>query len=129
MPLLLDTCVLLWMAADPTRISKPARELLIQKQDRLFVSAISAFEVAVKHKKGKLTLPMDPWEWFQQTTDFFDIQEIPVSAKIAALSTSVEVPHADPCDRIIIATAITNDLKTISPDHLIRECPQIEVVW
>ncbi len=51
MSLLLDTCVLLWMAADPNRISKLGREQLIQKQDHLYISAISAFEIAIEHKK------------------------------------------------------------------------------
>ncbi|MCP4676471.1 MAG: type II toxin-antitoxin system VapC family toxin [Deltaproteobacteria bacterium] len=129
MPLLLDTCVLLWMAADPNRISKLAREQLIQNQDNLCVSAISAFEIAIKHKKKKLELPMDPWEWFEQTTAFFGIKENPISAKIAALSTAVEVSHSDPCDRIIIATALTNNLIILSPDHMIQSCRQVEVLW
>jgi len=129
MPLLLDTCVLLWMAAEPSRISKVAREHLIQKKNNLCVSAISAFEIAIKHKKRKLELPMDPWEWFQQTTAFFEIKEVPISAKIAALSTAVEVSHSDPCDRIIIATAITNNLAVLSPDHMIQSCKQAEVLW
>ncbi len=128
MPLIVDTCVLLWMAADPDRISKTAHEQL-QKETDLYVSAISAFEVAIKHKKKKLELPMKPWDWFQQTTKFFEIIEIPISAEIAALSTTVEVPHPDPCDRIIIASAITNNLAILSPDHLIKECKQVDVIW
>ncbi len=72
---------------------------------------------------------MDPWEWFEQTTAFFGIKESPISAKIASLSTDVEVSHSDPCDRIIIATAITNDLNILSPDHMIQSCKQVEVLW
>ncbi len=128
MSLLVDTCVLLWMAADPTRISKTAREYLHKEKD-LYVSAISAFEIAIKHKKKKLELPMDPWQWFQQTTTFFEINEIPISAEIAARSTTVEVPHDDPCDRIIIATAISENLSILSPDHLIQSCKQVTVFW
>ncbi len=128
MPLLVDTCVLLWMAADPTRISKTGQEHL-QKEDDLLVSAISAFEIAIKHKKKKLELPMEPWQWFQQTTAFFKISEIPISAEMAALSTTVDVAHSDPCDRIIIAAAITNNLSILSPDHLIQACSQVDVLW
>jgi PIN domain nuclease of toxin-antitoxin system len=117
------------MAAQPKRISDAARQSINQHHDHLCVSAISAFEIAIKHKKKKLELPMAPWEWFQQMTAFFNLKEIPISAKIAALAPVVEVPHADPCDRIIIATAITNDLVLLSPDHLIRQCEQVRVTW
>jgi len=128
MHIILDTCVLLWMAAEPTKISKSAKEQLL-KNNQLYVSAISAFEVAIKHKKKKLELPMDPWKWFQKTTEFFKIKEIPISAKIAALAPAVEVAHADPCDRIIIATAITNDFKILTSDKLIQKCKQVSVIW
>ncbi len=129
MPLLLDTCILLWMAADPKRISGTARQAIQDNRDELYASAISAFEVAIKHKKNKLQLPLDPWPWFQQTTETFGIQEAPISARIAALAPEVQAPHADPADRIIVATAITNNLQLISPDHLIHECPQIKAIW
>ena len=57
MKLLIDTCVLLWMAREQTRISTRAQEALADAGTEIFVSAISAFEIAVKSKKGKLTLP------------------------------------------------------------------------
>lgn len=72
---------------------------------------------------------MDPWPWFQKATAHFQIREIPISAQIAALALQVDVHHADPCDRIIIASAETNDLAIVSPDHLIKKCPHVEVVW
>lgn len=128
MKLILDTCVLLWMAGDPKRLSDAARNAL-SKENKLYVSAISAFEVAIKHKKKKLELPLEPWTWFQKVTDYFNIQEIPISAQIAALAPDVDVSHADPCDRIIISTATTKKLAVVSSDKLIRKCPQIDVVW
>ena len=88
-----------------------------------------AAEIAIKHKKKKLELPLEPWAWFQKVTQHFQIREIPISAQIAALAPQVDVPHADPCDRIIIATASTDNLAIVSPDHLIKQCPQVEVVW
>lgn len=129
MPLILDTCVLLWMVADPKRLSDAARKLIKENQDRLCVSAISAFEIAIKHKKKKLELPTDPWSWFEQAAAFYNLKELPISARIAALAPTVDVPHADPCDRIIIASAMTHELQIVSPDHLIRGCPQVLVSW
>ena len=128
MKLILDTCVLLWMAGDPSKLSESARKALIPSND-FYVSAISAFEIAIKNKKKKLTLPIDPWTWFQKVTRHFNIHEIPVSARIAALAPEVDVPHADPADRIILASAIENGVPLVTSDQLIRKCPQVESVW
>ena len=126
--MILDTCVLLWMAGNPAKLSADAKAALIPNGD-FYVSAISAFEIAIKHKKKKLALPMPPWQWFQEATRLLKIKEIPVSAKIAALSTEIDVSHADPCDRIIIATAIEHTMPVVTSDHLIRDCKQIETIW
>ena len=129
MPIIIDTCVLLWMVADPKKLSQKAVQLIKENQDSLCVSAISAFEISIKHKKKKLELPIDPWPWFEQAAAFYHLKEIPVSAKIAALAPDVDVPHADPWDRIIIASAMTHGLHIVSPDHLIQKCPEVQVSW
>jgi len=67
--------------------------------------------------------------WFQKVTAYFQIQETPVSAQIAALAPDVDVPHADPCDRIIVATATTRDFAIVTSDKLIRQCSQVNVIW
>ena len=128
MKLILDTCVLLWMAGNPAKLSATARNALSPKSE-FYVSAISAFEIATKNKKRKLALPTDPWTWFQKVTAHFKIKEIPISARIAALAPEVDVPHADPADRIILATAIENQIAIVSSDHLIKKSPQVEVIW
>lgn len=51
--MILDTCVLLWMAGNPSKLSKAAKTVLIPDGD-FYISAISAFEIAIKHKKKKL---------------------------------------------------------------------------
>ena len=129
MPIIIDTCVLLWIVGDPKKLSEKAANLIKGNTDGLYVSAISAFEIAIKHKKNKLELPKDPWPWFEEAIYDYNLKVIPISAKIAALSPVVDVPHDDPCDRIIVASAITHDLHVISPDRLIQKCPDIQVSW
>ncbi len=60
---------------------------------------------------------------------FYKFKVIPISAEIAALAPGMRVAHADPCDRIIVASAMTHNLHIISPDHLIQECDQVQVSW
>jgi PIN domain nuclease of toxin-antitoxin system len=55
---LLDTCALLWLVGDPARLSARARAVLESTETEVYVSAISGFEISVKHRKGKLELPL-----------------------------------------------------------------------
>ena len=105
---LLDTCAVIWTAHnDPLR--EPAATRLqdaYRDGGRLFVSPITAWEIAMLVAKGKIALALDPDLWFQRFC------ELP-SVTLAAMPTSVLVastclpgtPPNDPADRIIIATA------------------------
>jgi PIN domain nuclease of toxin-antitoxin system len=126
---LLDTCALLWLVGDPTQLSPRARTVLADAGTELCLSAISAFEVAVKHKKGKLALPLPARDWVRDALASYAIVDLPVTAEIAALSPEVNVPHGDPCDRIIIATAQVHGLRVVTSDHLIAACPDVDVLW
>jgi PIN domain nuclease of toxin-antitoxin system len=61
--------------------------------------------------------------------EFHGLTEIPVSGRIACRSTQLPPLHADPCDRIIVATALVSAIAVLSPDPLIAAYPGIEVAW
>lgn len=127
--LLLDTCALLWLASDHKNLSKTAKAEIKSNSKSLFVSAITAFEIAVKCRSGKLKLPLPPSDWYSESLAFHGIREVPVTGQIA--SNSVQLPpfHNDPCDRIIIATAQINTMKILTCDSLISKYSQANVVW
>jgi PIN domain nuclease of toxin-antitoxin system len=102
---------------------------LTHPETERYVSAISAFEVAVKYRKGKLDLPLPPGQWFREVLATYQIQELPITSEIAALSQEVAVSHSDPCDRLIIATAQLHGLAVVTPDGLIQDCTDIETIW
>lgn len=129
MRVLLDTCALLWLVGDPSRLSTSARTVLVDAGTELCVSAISAFEIAVKHRKGRLALPLPARDWLRQAFETYAIQELPVTSEIAALAPEVAVPHADPCDRMIIATAQVHRIPVMTPDPLIAACADIDILW
>lgn len=126
---LLDTCTLLWLAADHASLSAEVVTRLIRHPDEVFVSAISAFEIGTKVHKGKLALPMEPGPWYEAVLRFHHVREIPVNGRIAARSTELPRLHADPCDRLIIATAHVAGLVILTPDALIRAYPDTRVTW
>lgn len=126
---LLDTCTLLWLAAGSDKLSRPARDALVAPGAQVFVSAITAFEVGVKHRRRALTLPLAPLAWYERVLAFHDVREIPVDGRIAARSTELPRLHADPCDRIIVATAQRDGLVILTPDPLIRAYPKTQTCW
>lgn len=129
MQVLLDTCALLWLVGDPQRLSARARSILESPDTEAFISAISGFEISVKHRKGKLRLPVPPHEWLAQALAAYAVRELPISLPIAALAPEVDVPHADPCDRMIVATALLQRLPVMTSDSLISACKDIDVIW
>ena len=127
--LLLDTCTLLWLAADKSRLSPRARALLTETQDVCFVSAISGLEIALRYRERLLQLPLPPADWVQEAVGFFALEEIPVSAAIAMRVALLPPRHDDLCDRTLVATALEKGLSIVTPDPLIAAYEGISVIW
>ncbi len=117
------------MVGDPARLSARARAALESTDTEAYVSAISGFEISVKHRKGKLKLPLPPREWLVQAFAAYSLRELPITLQIAALAPEVDIPHADPCDRMIIATAQLHGFPVMTSDHLLSACKDIAILW
>lgn len=126
---ILDTAVLLWLASDQSKLSVSAKKTIEQNANSLFVSAITAFEIAVKSRRGKLELPLPVMDWFASVLDVHGIRELPMTASIAVAAVQLPPLHNDPCDRIILATAIMNRMKIISCDRLLSQYDEVSVIW
>lgn len=103
---LLDTCAVIWIA-EGARLQEPAASALPKAQDgELFISPISAWEIATLAAKGKIALTMSPEVWFERFCDQRGVvlAEMPPSVLIASAALP-GAPPADPADRILLATA------------------------
>jgi len=127
--MLLDTCVLLWLAADNSAISARATELMRNTPEGLFVSAISAFEVGQKAAAGKLSLLRPVDAWFAAMLQQHGLHEIPISGMIAVRATLLPAIHRDPFDRLLIATAQEHRFKLLTPDLTIAKYPKLQTLW
>lgn len=118
---LLDTNVVIGFAFDPERFRSEVRALLLAPHERLVISVVSAFEMAVKLGLGKLRLP----EGFQQN---FEGEFRELQRRLVADTIDVRLPHAarvldlpfhhrDPFDRLLIAQALEEDLTLVSTDR------------
>ena len=120
-PVVLDTCVVLWLASQQDSLSANARAVLADPTAALHVSAISAWEIAIKSRKGKLALPSAPEDWWRTFLDSFGINEVAVTGDIAMRAVEEALPHGDPADRIVVATARSLGAKLLTADKILRE--------
>jgi PIN domain nuclease of toxin-antitoxin system len=127
-PVVLDTCVVLWLAGQQDGLSANARTVLADPAVELHVSAISAWEIAIKSRKGRLGLPSAPEVWWQTFLNSFAVKEVAVTGAIAMGAVAEDLPHNDPADRIVVATARGLGAKLLTADRTLRENVPF-VVW
>jgi PIN domain nuclease of toxin-antitoxin system len=120
-PVVLDTCVVLWLAGQQDALSASARGILADRAVALNVSAISAWEIAIKTRKGKLRLPSAAEVWWQRFLHSFGVNEVAVTGAIAVGAVAEDLPHGDPADRIIVATARSLGARLVTADNVLRE--------
>lgn len=126
---LLDTCTLIWLAAEKPELSAKARTVIESNPDTLFVSAASALEIAVKARNGKLKFGLPPGKWYDEALKAFQIHEIPVDSRVAFRVGLLSPIHNDPFDRLIIATALLDKLVVITCDRQFRRYKEVKTVW
>ena len=119
-PVILDTCALLWLAQGGDRLSEPVRQR-INTEPTVYVSAITGFEIGIKHQKGKLELPARPSEWFAAILEHHDIEVLPLDLPICIRATELPAIHNDPCDRLIIATAEHHRVPVVTADPRFKQ--------
>ena len=130
--IVLDTHTWVWFVSNPELLSKASRKAIdaaIMKK-AIFISSISAWEVALLAVKERLelTIPIDDWIAQSERLPFF--QFLPVDNSIAIKSVNLPDPfHKDPADRIIVATAITIGAPVITKDEKLLKYPHVETIW
>ncbi len=126
--LLLDTHALLWTAHQPASLSKRAFEAIEDGTNRIFVSAVSAFEIAIKNRKGKLEFTTSLARHFIEQVTNWGFQLLPISVDHAQLAGNLVGPHKDPWDRILAAQAQIEGLPLVTQD---AEMPRLgaETFW
>lgn len=117
MNLLLDTHTLLWALTAPEQLGTHARKALENRENEVFVSSISLWEISLKFSLGKLTLtaldPTDLPEVIEQTG--FKLIE-PSTAEYAGFHHLPRTSHKDPFDRMLIWQSVQNDFYLVTKD-------------
>lgn len=121
MDLLLDTHVLLWSLLDPAKLSMRTARALEGAENTLWLSPITSWEVMVLAEKGRIRLEAEPGTWLGRVFDRIPFAEAPLNHEVAILSRSIDLPHEDPADRFLAATAKVHELVLVTADkYLLR---------
>jgi PIN domain nuclease of toxin-antitoxin system len=117
MRLLLDTHAWLWMMIEPQRIGLRTRALLEAQGHTFVLSVASAWELAIKHAAGRLTLPEPPLQYVRSRTLADGVGLIAVSLEHVCRAAELPRHHADPFDRVLVAQAEIERLVIITHDQ------------
>lgn len=128
MKLLLDTCAFLWVVSDAPALSKRARALFQAADNEVYLSAASAWEIAVKHGLGRLPLPAPPERFVRDMRERHAIQSLAIDEESTLHVSRLPSVHRDPFDRLIVAQAIVHGLTILTPDPLVTEYPA-RTIW
>lgn len=125
MNLLLDTCTLIWLATAPHQLSAAMREAYENPDNAVFLSVASAWEIAIKHRSGKLRLPgnLTPEQFIPEVRRRHGIDILPLREEDSFVLARLPDIHHDPFDRMLICQAIANQMAILTPDPLITQYP------
>jgi PIN domain nuclease of toxin-antitoxin system len=126
MRLLLDTHVIVWGTIEPGRVSAAIINALENTSNELWYSPISAWEVLLLAEKGRLAgLGGNPRRLVEEL--FAGLTEAPLNTHVAIASRMIDLPHEDPADRFIAATAQVYDLTLVTEDRKLMAAPGISL--
>ncbi|MEA1900389.1 MAG: type II toxin-antitoxin system VapC family toxin [Thermodesulfobacteriota bacterium] len=113
-------------------LSKKAKKTIERAvvDNNVFISSISAWEVALLTSKKRLLLSMEVADWIKKSEMLPFVNFMLVDNSIAVKSVNLPQPFlSDPADRIIIATAISLGASLITKDERILEYPHVKTIW
>jgi PIN domain nuclease of toxin-antitoxin system len=129
MRLLLDTHALIWALTDPGRLSITAANLIRDVRNIVLVSAASAWEIATKHRLGRLPGAGPLMAAYATHLSILGAEELPIRSAHALRAGSFGIDHRDPFDRILAAQAMLEAARLVTNDAAFAAFPDLEIVW
>ena len=128
MKLLLDTHIWLWSILAPERLTSRVRRVLRDRRNELWLSPISTWELTMLCAKGRVVLNEDVAQWVSKAISTGPLHEAPLTHEIALETANVHMPHRDPADYFLAATARVLDLTLVTADKRLMEARQCPVL-
>jgi PIN domain nuclease of toxin-antitoxin system len=130
--MLLDTNAFIWFVEGNTRLKAPLRAAIADPTIPVKLSIVSFWEMAIKHRKGKLPLPApfaeDPALALEHWRARAVIDLVPLEPRHIARAMRLDFPRDDPFDRLIAAVALTEDQELVTSDKRFALCVGLRVL-
>ena len=128
MKLLLDTHVILWSAAEPEKLPSKIAEELEKELNELWFSPISVWEILLLAEKGRVVIKADHEKSIRKMFKKLPFREAVINQEVAIQSRKINLPHQDPADRFLAATAIVYDLTLVTADKRLIDAKGFSVL-
>jgi PIN domain nuclease of toxin-antitoxin system len=130
MNLLLDTHILLWSLTGSDKLPDEMKKALEDPVSTLWLSPISTWEILMLHEKNRIWIDhADPVEWIERVLGSIPFKEASLNHEVAIQSRQVKLPHQDPADRFLVATALVYDLTFMTVDQKILDSDRVEICF
>lgn len=123
MKLLVDTCAFLWIAGGGGSISPQAAAVFASPDNDVYLSAASAWEIAIKYALGRLPLPVAPHRFVVEERDRRGVMSLAIDEESTLHVAKLPPIHADPFDRLLVAQAIVHGMTILTPDPILARYP------
>lgn len=128
MKLLLDTHIWIWSGGEPSRLSERVASELNNPENELWLSPVSTWEVVLLAEKKRVAVITDPERWIKDKLRILPLREAPMTHEVALQAAAIVLPHRDPADRLLAATAIVYGLTLVTSDERLLSCPGLPVL-
>lgn len=118
MQLLLDTHIALWAIVDDERLPDTAKTLIADPSNHIWISTVSIWEIAIKHRLARGDMPVSSAEALQYFKES-GYKILPIQPEHATLTEALPAIHQDPFDRLLVAQALHEPMHLITHDELL----------
>ncbi|MEA1911359.1 MAG: type II toxin-antitoxin system VapC family toxin [Spirochaetota bacterium] len=129
MTVLLDTHTFLWWIDNNDKLSHTARRVIGDSNNKIYLSAVSTWEIAIKDQLGKLTAPKPLLPFFTDQIQNNNFLFLPIQIEHTCKVNELENLHKDPFDRLLIGQSITEGFPILTIDPLISAYKDVKTIW
>jgi PIN domain nuclease of toxin-antitoxin system len=116
------------MSMEPARLSHRSAKVLQDRTNELWLSPISIWELFTVVEKGRLELDVSVEEWIARAANTSPTKEAPLTAEVVLATRQIRLPHRDPADMFLAATAKVYDLTLVTSDARLLAAKEISLL-
>lgn len=128
MRLLLDTHIWIWSLLEPSKLRPGIRRALTAAEAELWLSPISVWEFLTLCDEGRIQISENPPDWIAKALQIVPMKEAPLTHEVALMTRAVNLPHRDPADRFLAATALVHGLTLVTSDRRLIDAARCRIL-